>query len=236
VISVNIGNELYEETFAANRTIKETKVKNNDTPFFESIDAEPLSFPLTLYVNKRFNENDLSNIKKWLLLDNYAPLSFEADLDKVYYAAFHDVSNLKHNGLGDGYITVQVRCDSPYSYSHMISSSYYDTTDPLTPVPIEIDNSGELPIMPIIHIQKIGNGSIEIENLSCYSTPFKIEDLQDGERITIDCANEIIETNLLGILRYDSSNEEYLKLTTGINRIKIAGDCIIRFEYEFKYF
>ncbi|SNZ09919.1 Phage-related protein [Terribacillus aidingensis] len=236
VISVNQGSDLYEESFAANRTIRETKVKNNDIPYFEGLDTEPLSFPLTLYVNKKFNEFDLSNIKKWLYLDNYAPLSFEADIDKVFYVLFHDVSTLKHNARGEGYITVQVRCDSPFSYSHIISSPIYNTADPLIKVPIEIDNNGELPIMPVIHIEKTGNGSIEIENLSSYDSPFKIEDLQDGEKVTIDCANELIETSLLGISRYDSSNEEYIKLPVGINRLNIKGSCIISFEYEFKYF
>lgn len=162
-------------------------------------------------------------------------MRFQADLDKVFYVMLNDVSSLNHNGAGQGYISASFCCDSSFAYSHSIRTAIYDTTDPLTPEIIEINNYGSVDIMPHCFITKIGDGDISIENLSNYREPFKINNLVDGEKVQVEGMYETIETDLEAKHRYDDSNEEYLKLGIGNNRLKVMGDCIIQFEYEYKH-
>ncbi|WP_270574363.1 distal tail protein Dit [Bacillus glycinifermentans] len=231
--NVNTEGGLVEETFLATSSINETTIKGNDTPFYEGKKRDPKQFNLNFYIVDYWNDKRLADIKRWLDVDTYQPLSFSENLDIVYYAMPVDTNDLVHNASKEGYVRLTMRCDSPYAYSRSITTPLYDASK--EDITIEINNKGECTIVPSFKIQKIGKGDVQIENLSNFSSPSKFVDLDDGEIITVTGEKEIVDSSKYGDERYDNFNEEYLQLGYGMNRIRVTGRCKILFNYRFKY-
>ncbi|ASB89410.1 hypothetical protein ACH95_17285 [Bacillus glycinifermentans] len=231
--NVNTEGGLVEETFLATSSINETTIKGNDTPFYEGKKRDPKQFNLNFYIVDYWNDKRLADIKRWLDVDTYQPLSFSENLDIVYYAMPVDTNDLVHNASKEGYVRLTMRCDSPYAYSRSITTPLYDASK--EDITIEINNKGECTIVPSFKIQKIGKGDVQIENLSNFSSPSKFIDLEDGEVITVTGEKEIVDSSKYGDERYDNFNEEYLQLGYGMNRIRVTGRCKILFNYRFKY-
>ncbi|KRT93806.1 distal tail protein Dit [Bacillus glycinifermentans] len=231
--NVNTEGGLVEETFLATSSINETTIKGNDTPFYEGKKRDPKQFNLNFYIVDYWNDKRLADIKRWLDVDTYQPLSFSENLDIVYYAMPVDTNDLVHNASKEGYVRLTMRCDSPYAYSRSITTPLYDASK--EDITIEINNKGECTIVPSFKIQKIGKGDVQIENLSNFSSPSKFVDLDDGEIIAVTGEKEIVDSSKYGDERYDNFNEEYLQLGYGMNRIRVTGRCKILFNYRFKY-
>ncbi|KKB72033.1 MULTISPECIES: distal tail protein Dit [Bacillus] len=231
--NVNTEGGLVEETFLATSSINETSIKGNDTPFYEGKKRDPKQFNLNFYIVDYWNDKRLADIKRWLDVDTYQPLSFSENLDIVYYAMPVDTNDLVHNASKEGYVRLTMRCDSPYAYSRSITTPLYDASK--EDITIEINNKGECTIVPSFKIQKIGKGDVQIENLSNFSSPSKFIDLEDGEIIAVTGEKEIVDSSKYGDERYDNFNEEYLQLGYGMNRIRVTGRCKILFNYRFKY-
>ncbi|MFJ7648596.1 distal tail protein Dit [Lysinibacillus sp. NPDC097279] len=109
---------LFEENFLPQRRIIEKKIANNETPYFQRVEHDPLSFKLSFYLDDWVNEHDLRKIARWLFQPYYKPLVFDHNPNRVMYALVEGDSRLIHNGLKQGYVELAIRCDSPYSYSH----------------------------------------------------------------------------------------------------------------------
>lgn len=233
ITNVSISNGLYDEPLMARKSIVEEKIRGNDKPYFVETEKEPLSFQLRFVFSDSYNDSLISEIVQWLDVDYYKPLSFSENMDRIYYAMPIDDITLIHNGLKQGYVTLNIRCDSPYSYSPEISTPYYDVSngDKI----IEINNLGNKHLKPEIFITKIGNGDLKITNLSRANSEFIFVNLVDSENIYIHCHNEIIESNFVNVYRYDSFNENYLSLPFGLNKLKIEGSCMIKFRYQYKF-
>jgi predicted phage tail component-like protein len=234
ILNVSISNGLYEEPFMSSRSIREIRTKYHYKPFFQGIDREPLSFTLSFAFEDTWDDKKIQEIVQWLNVDYYKPLFFSENIDKVYYAMPVDDVSLIHNGLKQGYLQLTMRCDSPYAYSHFITSPIYDASlsDELM---ITIENMGDCEIYPEIYIQKIDNGDISIFNLSNGNKETKLSNLVDGEEIYIDCENEIIQTSLQNKWRYDDFNDQYLSFVYGINTLRIVGKCKLYFRYRFRF-
>jgi len=67
-----------------------------------------------------------------------------------------------------------------------------------------------------------------------YEIEFIFTGLTDGEILTIDNENEIIETSIPLIYRYDNFNNNFLNLKYGYNYLYVTGTCKLYFEYNFK--
>lgn len=122
VYLAQVGGGLYNEPFLPTRKITEKKIASREKPYFQSIEQEPLQFKMNIV----FEEWDLKDIKRqvarWLFQDYYKPLYFESNPNRIFYAIIEGSSELIHNGVTDyngahAYITVNVRCDSPYAYT-----------------------------------------------------------------------------------------------------------------------
>lgn len=230
--NVSISSGLYEEPLFASRSIKEVKIRKRHKPYFIGIEKEPLSFQLSFYFDKGWDESSLQEVTKWLSVDYYKPLIFNANLERVYYAIPTDSPSLIHNGLKEGYITINMRCDSPYSYSPEKATPWYDCSGITN---LEFDNYGDTEIKPEILIKKKGYGDVSIKNLSSQNPEFNISNLLDKEEIYVDGENEIIETNLLNTWRYDDFNDNYLSIPYGRNILQVEGHCKIKFIYHFNF-
>lgn len=106
---------LFEEVFLPERSIIEKKVPNRAKPYFFGVDEDPLSFPVTIVIQD-FTEDKRRRVARWLFKNYYKPLVFDSDPNRYFQAILEGSSELIHNGA-EGYIEVNVRCDSPYGYS-----------------------------------------------------------------------------------------------------------------------
>lgn len=234
LIHVVLSSGMYEETFVANRNIVETSVSGSRKPNFQRVEEEPLEFELNLAFEHDFDEDKIDDIIRWLYVDYYRPLYFEGEEGRVFHCMPSGDSKITHNGMSQGYITITMRCDSANVYSPTFKSFQYDFSQGGSHI-IELVNDGHLDVYPEISIEKVGNGKITIESMSDGGKIFEILNLTNIENIYIDCEKEIIESDIVGVTRYDDVLGEYIKLRYGINVFRITGNCIIQFRYRYKY-
>ena len=106
---------LFEELFLPERSIIEKKIPNRAKPYFFGVDVEPLSFPVSIVIQE-FTEEKRRRVARWLFQDYYKPLVFDSDPNRYFKAILEGSSEFVHNGQ-EGYIEINIRCDSPYGYS-----------------------------------------------------------------------------------------------------------------------
>jgi len=232
LVHINLDNGMFEEIFAPSREIVENKVAGNPKPYFNKVELSPREFDLNLGFVEEYTDDLIDRIIRWLFVDYYKPLYFVGKEHKVFYCMPVGDSSIVHNGLKNGYLTIRMRCDSPYIYSPMYNSGVKDV---VTHALVKLPNKGHFEIAPQISIKKIGIGDITIKNSSDDGTPFIIKNLIDGEGIFIDCEKEIIHTDIVGKYRYDDIEGDFFNLIYGENNIEIYGDCQIEFRYQYKF-
>lgn len=114
---VSLDQGLLQDPFLPTRIINERKVSGRDKPYFQGVKNQSLSFNLIIYIKDYKDTSKLRRIARWLHQDYYKPLIFESNPNRIFYAMIEGESNLFHNGMDEGVITLNVRCDSPYSYT-----------------------------------------------------------------------------------------------------------------------
>lgn len=235
LMSVNVnGSGMFEEVFHTSRNINETKIKGNDTPLFNGIDEDSLQFELTIAFTKEYTDTDIDNIIVWLFQDNYKPLYFEDKPNKIYYCMPSGEARISHTGLKQGYLTIAMKCKSSKIYSPQQLTPLYDLSVNSSGYTFSINNTGHTDIYPEISITKIGDGVLTFTK---DGEIFEIRNLTNLEQIYINCEKEIIETDAVGISRYDDVIGDYfdMMLKRGSNSIKVDGTCKVQFRYVFKY-
>lgn len=233
ITNVSVDNNLYTDPFLSNRTIKEIVVNRIDKPYYSHIQRDPISFTINFGFPDGWDDDTMIKIRKWLNTDYYKPLIFSEDPQKIYYAMCINAPSVTHNGLKQGYVTLDFRCDSPYAYSPLMATKEYDCTQSDTTNFI-LENYGDIDIYPQIYLTKIGDGNLTINNING-NTSMQFTGLLDQEQLYIRCEKKYIETSIPNVFRYDSLNDNYMKLVYGQNNIEVSGDCKIKFVYEFKF-
>lgn len=117
VINCKIDGGMFEETFLPSREIKEVKINGRDKRYFQGVELEPLSFNLTFAFEYYYDERRIREVARWLMQDYYKPFYTTDNPNRIFYCMLEGDSTLVHNGLKQGYITLTMRCDSPYSYT-----------------------------------------------------------------------------------------------------------------------
>ncbi len=145
--------------------------------------------------------------------------------NSIYYVMLDGSPELVSDGVR-GYINLEFVCDSPYIYSQ---NKYIV----LPSSPYTFSNLGDIDCLPYITITMSGNSNITLSNTT-NSDSFTFTGLSSGEVVTIDIDNEIIETNISGVYRYDRFSGNYLRLIPGNNILTFTGLCTIRFDYFFR--
>lgn len=235
LMHVVLNNDMFEEQFVASREIIETKVRGNSKPMLQGIDTSPLEFEMVVAFEKAYTDENIDAIVRWLFKDYYRPIYFQGKEDKVYMAMPVDDASIVHNGLNEGYFTITMRCDSSNVYSPTVLTDMETVTGTNT---ISLQMDGHFDIYPEISIKKIGAGTVTIESLDDDGSIFEVRDLTDQEDIYINSEKEIIETDIIGVYRYNKIIGEFPRLVygnNGLNRFKITGDCEIQFRYKNKY-
>uniref|UniRef100_A0AB39C6Z2 Tail protein n=1 Tax=Bacillus phage KoopaTroopa TaxID=3234046 RepID=A0AB39C6Z2_9CAUD len=233
VMNVVLDSGMYEEVFVASRELNETKVRGNSKPMLHSVEDSPLEFEMTIAVDGTYTDVQIDNIIRWLWVDYHKPLYFAGKENRVYYCMPIGDAQIIHNGIKQGYFTITMRCDSSQVYSPTLTTS--STTVTSTPQTITINSDSHFDVYPEISIKKTGAGTVTLEFLDDGGNIFEVRDLTNAEDIYINCEKEIIQTDIIGVYRYDKIVGHFPRLVYGQNRIKITGSCTIQFRYKNKY-
>lgn len=199
IFNVSMDNGLFSEQFIAPRNIIETKVRGNPKPYFHGVEYEPLSLSLSFAFERKWDDKLIRDVAKWLGQEQYKPLWFAENPDRIYYAMVAEDSQIIHNGVKEGYLTITMRCDSPYTYSPVVLTTEYDfSTNDVNGRSITFTNNGDVICSPEIWITKVGNGGdVSIVNTTNGNREFKFTspksssdlsfsgDVKDTERVTI---------------------------------------------------
>jgi phage-related protein len=234
IYNITIQSGLYEEPFLASRDIREVETRWSMKPYFQNISLKPLVFDLSFAILDYWDDKKIREIARWLAQDNYQPLFFEEDIDRIFYCVPIDDINIIHNGLKQGYITLTFRCDAPWSYTRQYVTPEYDFSDNPNGVLLSFANEGDLYLYPEMWITKVGNGDVSIINQTNGGVEFKFTGLVDGEIVYVDNENQYIATSLTDTYRYDNFNNNYLELVVGVNNLWVTGNCKLQFRYRFK--
>lgn len=132
---------LFEENFLPNRQIIEKKIANREKPYFQRVEHEPLSFSLSFAIADWENKDTLRRLARWFFQPYYKPLVFDSNPSRVFYAMFEGDSQLFHNGLNEGYIELNIRCDSPYGYSFEQTKENIELRDINVGTNVKLDDS-----------------------------------------------------------------------------------------------
>jgi phage-related protein len=233
LVNVNIQNGMFEETFVGDRTIKEVTIRSNDKPYLQGVQRNPLSFSLTFAFEDTFDGTALRSIARWLDVDYYKPFFTEDNPNRIFYCMPSGQTSITHNGEGKGYITVTMRCDSPYSYSNYITTPNYDYSTNTTTTTLTISNDGDVNIQPELWIEKVGLGDVQIKNTTTDVT-MVLTQITDGETVYVNSEREEVQTDLMGTYRFDNLNDTFLSLVIGANTLEITGTCRITLKYRYK--
>ncbi len=235
ILNVNMsGASLFDEPLASGKTIYETYPRDAFKPHFHGVQKTPKQFNLSFAFNEPWNDDLIDEIIRWLNVDNYKPLFFEANINRVFYALPIENIGLIHNGLKQGYLTLTMRCDSAYSYGHEVLTPVYETFQSGVDL-VEILNRGHHSILPEIWIEKTGLGDLVVSNLTNNNQEMRFKNIEPGEVLHIKCQSEIIKTNKEEIFNYEDFNDNYLEIVYGRNQIKLSKNMKIRFKYQYVF-
>lgn len=123
LVNVHLASGMFDEFFLPSREINEITVRGKEKPYFQEVRHSPISFSLVFAFDKGFTESRLREVARWLMQDYYKPFYFLNNPNRVFYAMVDGDSNLLHNGLKQGYITLNFRCDSPYAYTQQYAKN-----------------------------------------------------------------------------------------------------------------
>lgn len=234
VYLVNINSGMQTTPFLSEKEVISDQIVGNDIPYVYGTKRSPLVVELTLStLDKKWTYEKRREIARWLDTDTFEEFYSVDDVHKKYYLQYVGGIDLTHNTTQQGYITVRMLNISPFSYSPVYTKSY-DLADISSPTVIEFKCDSDNILKPELWIEKIGVGDLSIVNLSDGGMEFKFTGLHDLEQIYVDNKHRHIETDVVGLYRYDSFNDGYLELPRGLNRLEVTGRCKLTFRYQFE--
>lgn len=138
------GSGLFQDFFLPTRNIIEKKIAGREKPYLQRVEQETLSFSFSFILedwNMVNNGDYLRGVARWLFQDQYKPLVFDSNPNRIFYAMIEGESSLFHNGAKEGYVEVNVRCNSPYSYTpeYIMNNIEFRDSDDLNYIEDDID-------------------------------------------------------------------------------------------------
>ncbi|MFC3749257.1 phage tail domain-containing protein [Paenibacillus sp. GCM10012306] len=235
IVNVNMETGMLEENFLPEQTINETTIRGNDTPYFIEQKKTPFKVNLTFAFVDNFDEGKLEEVYRWLGKQTYyKPMVLSNDWNKVYYLLYTGEPRLLHNSLKEGYVTIEMRSISPYTYSPVYQPEWLDcSSNNANGMEFVVENKGGLICKPQIKIQKIGDGEISIVNESNRGKTFRVVNLVNNETIDIDCEKEDIVSDISLNYHFDDTYGAFPSFVTGYNYLRIYGKCKIQWRYQF---
>lgn len=233
VTHCSVDSGLYEELFTARRTLVETQTENRR--YFKKIINEPLEFPMALYFDQELTQENIQAHVKWLFPDYYKPLYFENQVDRIFYCMPIDEPIIRHNGAGQGYLVVNMRCFDAYIYARPVTHTFDLSANTVSGMTIVLDNTGDIDVYPVLEITNlVDNQTVKIvNNVTNEETTFT--GLSLGEVVTLDNDKEEISTSVPGVYRFSNHNDVFLRIVGLQNQFTVYGQCNLEFTYQCKY-
>lgn len=240
LMNVTMDSGLFEEIFLPSRSIEKEKPKGSIKSYHQNIEYSDIKIPLTFLMPDRYTMEQEREIKQWLFQPYYKEFYFDLYPDKIFYLMYNGDISIHHNGLGQGYITLEMESNSGFAYSP-VYNPYKITVDNLVDgYKYYFDNQGDFPLLPELWITNKGvNGhdSVKIIN-NVNGEVFEFTGLTSSsiETIYINNEKEEIESSLPLTYRYDNFNGNWLKLApNGTTTLTIIGKCDIEFRFQYTY-
>ena len=222
----------YEEQFIAPRKVQQSRF-NNKT-YFRKVDRDALSFSLTLYIEKWQDWNKLRPIARWLDVDDYVEFFTDVDPERVYYVIPDGNVDITHNGVKEGYFTVDFICLDSYTYSnYIIKDLVVNGKNSLF-----LANEGDVITRPYMTFKMLQDGDIKVVNKAS-GEEFILTGLYINEVIKVDGVNEEIESSLeekFNRYLYDNHNRNWLDFKEqSESEFEFIGNFEVEFKYRFVY-
>lgn len=232
VIKIRTSGGLLTESLLGSVTNQAVKTKNSIKSYIQDSELEPLVIPMALYFDENLDDTTIRGVKKWLSQDDFQPLIFENQPDKVYYAKIDGSSNLSHNAISSGYVEFDFLTNSAYCFSHKIELEGASDSD-TSYTNIFIHNEGDIVSYPTIKI--VMNPTV--------LTDIEIFNDTTGEHLilknnlaneTILILNEYEEFETSSNLRYcyDDHLGSFIRFDEGLNELRIKGIFTYTIEYQ----
>lgn len=234
VRQVTTESGLFNEQFIAPKRINEEKIRGNDKSYLLGVERDSLSFPLTLWFENGFDEEKLNEIAFWLDQNQYKPFYTADNPDRIFYCMSTDSSEHIHNGIQQGYLKLNMKCNVPYTVTPVYDETHDFSTNTTSGMDLTFINNGIWECKPFLTIKMLEDGDLSIVNTSDGGREFKFTGLSNGETVRVDNEMEDIESDIPGVWRYDSFNDNYLTFPRGYNYLKVYGKCQLEFKYRFK--
>lgn len=236
IYMIQTGGGMKSTPFLAEREIISEKIAGNDIPYVHGMNRSPLSLKLTLScLDGLWTYEKRRELARWLDVDGFKEFYSYDKPSKKYYLSYVGGIDLTHNGNQQGYIEVEFKNISPYSYSPILTKDF-DLSNIITTTTIDLTNDGDNDLLPELWITKKGiSGDVQIKNMNDGGKVFLIKNLSiNNEIVYFDNKYRHIETSLPLLNRYDDFNGNYLKLKRGINKLEVTGACVLNFKYQFE--
>jgi len=181
ILNINLNSGMIKEPFLSNREIIEKRIRNRDKPYFQEVRRSTLEFTITIALGaneEQFTYEQIREIARWLDVNNYHELYFSENPNRVYLAMPYDFSELYTNGLNQGYVELNFRCDSPYSYTPKVITEIYDNGIPA----LSLAGTNETTIKLANHGLVIGD---YIKNVTINNTYRQVLTVSDINTITV---------------------------------------------------
>lgn len=231
IISTNSG--MYEDILLPERTLTTIKPKGRTKSMLQNIEETDIAFTLEVGFEEGFTDKKIEEIAVWLKAPYFRPLYFEEYPNKVYDAMFVQSSGLIHDGLKNGYLSLNVQTNSPRVYSPYIVTNSYNVTSSTS---IAINNKGHEAVYPELSLKSTDGNKVKIETLNkttnAVESTFEISNLSVNEDLYIDCFRETIESGLGGTYHYEDTIGNFPSIKLGESIVKVTGKCTFQMRYK----
>lgn len=238
----SFGSEGQEDvTFKSGSVIEDKLPSRYDSLMYGIMQNDSLEYRLVFGANMESLDREISidryeveaiaswltghNTRKWLTI-------VQDDMESFRYRCI--ITDLKLITYGDlpWAFSCKVVCDSPFAYT--LPEEYIYRINGYGKISFYNRSSYNGYYYPRLEITVNSGDSIFIENISDGNRVTKFEGLPIGEPliIYIDNRNQVITDNQ-NINIYPYFNMKFLRLTRGMNILKVSGDCNIKFICEF---
>jgi phage-related protein len=231
VYMVEINGGMRSTPFLAERELITEEVYGNDIPYFFGIKRKPLRFTLYLScLEGIWTFEKRREVARWLDIGSHKEFYNYSEPSKIYYLMYTGGIDLTYAGDMKGYLQVEMVNFSPYAYSPVMTDDFdlsYQVVNT-----IDFYNEGDDTLLPYLYIKKVENGSLSIINRHNGGKETRINNLVNGEEITLDCFYREIHSSDPLVNRLNDFNKNYLELPIGKNTLDINGKCILQFKYQ----
>ena len=230
---VSVGNSTKGNIFGVNQDIKEYD-SGTDIPIFLNTKRKIPTIQITIMKVNKYNraeayrKDELREISRWLFQREYKPFISWDNTGIVYYAIFTKGEDFE-NTAKEGYINLEMRLNAPHAYSNQLIDYFRVSNEKK----VEIYNNSNLEkfIYPDVEFELLnGTTRLEIINESI-NQRVVFNGLEPNEHIYVynDGLKDVVSLKDNNRNIFNKFNKEWLKLKYGRNRLKIIGDCNIKF-------